>query len=111
MHVTGITGQQKLLDDNEVKLGLFDLANGRTLLSEFVYTRDLKSMVLSKPLVLNPVKDAAGRSGYEPRAYIGERVELYVHQIVALNTETIDNNIKNLYIQATTGIEVATSVP
>jgi len=86
---------------------IFDLVNGKTIISEYE-THKNTIFKLTNPILLLSVQDKQGRRGYQLVEYIGNCM-LNMSGIVAMNLDSIDKTVMNQYIKVTTGIEIAST--
>lgn len=89
-------------------LCIFDLTNGKIVMGRVVKRID-DGLRVEHPVLLQQVVGPQGQAGWQAMEYIGKTTTLHLHGIAGeVREPDLDTRLQNLYIQVTTGLQVAT---
>jgi|PlaIllAssembly_1097288.scaffolds.fasta_scaffold09608_3 hypothetical protein len=95
----------------ESSIFLFDLISGKTIISEVINeTEEGDILELYRPRVLIQQVTKTGEMAFGMMPWLSDKMELYSGSIVA-STADVPKAILDAYMQSTTGLQVASSMP
>ena len=97
-----------MLGDTD-EMYMAEMDNGVTIVGKIEGWGDECTVILIRPIKGVPRVDNNGRQGLQWVPWLGERVRVNRCQLVGELISTVPENIRNVYIQITTGISVASA--